>query len=350
MRPRWLKVDLYRAQISDELMNWCALRGIEVVDFAGKTKEQPGKVEHRAQLFELMLEDVLADVQPQTECEWRGCLNALQEAKKSLLLVSSVSPMQLVFGRNPEILGNLLSDKPDLVAKSSMQHDRDAGQAASVRTFARAGKTRRGETTKQRGTVLFASFFLFYSCVLRVFFVCSSCVLLLFVLCSSCVLRVFFVCSSCYSSVVRVFILLSRNTGMFSQTKIQKWTKQFALNAVTVGARVSHVANHDQSSSSYGNRVRVTATTGACFAHEGSFPASSLHNLPQQRSPHCTHENLELNCSCLDSSSAVFRHFRGTRQPSDSSCPCECSSHPFYVLSPGPPAYENFCPPEMPPS
>ena len=43
MRPRWLKVDPYRAQISDEIMNRCEQRGIEVVDPAGKTKEQQAK-------------------------------------------------------------------------------------------------------------------------------------------------------------------------------------------------------------------------------------------------------------------------------------------------------------------
>ena len=62
MRPHWLKVDPYRAQISEELMNWCRKRGIEVVDAAGKVKEQQGKVEHHAQLFELTLEDVLQPV------------------------------------------------------------------------------------------------------------------------------------------------------------------------------------------------------------------------------------------------------------------------------------------------
>ena len=71
MRPRWLKVHPHRAQVSDEFMNWCEQRAIEVVDSAGKAKEQQGKVERHAQLFELMLEDVLADVQPQTEYEWR---------------------------------------------------------------------------------------------------------------------------------------------------------------------------------------------------------------------------------------------------------------------------------------
>ena len=44
-------------------MNWCEQRGIEVVDSAGKAKEQQGKIEHHAQLFELMLEDVQAGVQ-----------------------------------------------------------------------------------------------------------------------------------------------------------------------------------------------------------------------------------------------------------------------------------------------
>ena len=51
VRP--LKVDPHRAQISDEFMNWCEEPGVEVVDSAGKAKEQQGKVEHHAQLFEL---------------------------------------------------------------------------------------------------------------------------------------------------------------------------------------------------------------------------------------------------------------------------------------------------------
>ena len=58
-----------------------------------------------------MLEAALADVQPQTAYEWRECLDALQEAKNSLLSVSEVSPMQLVFGRNPEILDALYGEE-----------------------------------------------------------------------------------------------------------------------------------------------------------------------------------------------------------------------------------------------
>ena len=105
------------------------------MDSAGKAKEQQGKVEHHAQLFGPLLEDVLADVQPQTEYKWRECFDALQEAKNSLLSVSGVSPMQVAFCRKPGILGDLRN--PDLIASSSLLHDRGAGQAARVRTIAR---------------------------------------------------------------------------------------------------------------------------------------------------------------------------------------------------------------------
>ena len=58
-------------------------------------------------------------------------------ARGEELSVAGVSPMLLVFGRNPEILGDLLSDTPDLIASSSFLHDRGAGQAVRVRTVAR---------------------------------------------------------------------------------------------------------------------------------------------------------------------------------------------------------------------
>ena len=49
----------------------------------------------------------------------------------------SVSGVSLVFGRNPEFSGNVLSDNLNLVANSPPLHDTGAGQAARVRTIAR---------------------------------------------------------------------------------------------------------------------------------------------------------------------------------------------------------------------
>ena len=77
-----------------------------------------------------MFEDFLAEVQPQTEPEWRECFEALQGAKNSLLSVAGVSPMQIVFGRSPEVRVDFLGDTPDVIANGLILHDRGAGQSA----------------------------------------------------------------------------------------------------------------------------------------------------------------------------------------------------------------------------
>ena len=99
MRPRSLKVDPHRAQLSDKFMNWCEQRRIEVVNSDRKANEEQDKVEHRAQLFELLLEDVLTDRYSQTKYECREYRDRLQEVNKSLLLVSDVSPIRVVLVR-----------------------------------------------------------------------------------------------------------------------------------------------------------------------------------------------------------------------------------------------------------
>ena len=60
--PRWHEVDPHRSQMSDVFLNGCEQRGTEVVDTADKAKEEKNQVQHHAQMFEPMLEDVLADV------------------------------------------------------------------------------------------------------------------------------------------------------------------------------------------------------------------------------------------------------------------------------------------------
>ena len=86
-----------------------------------------------AQMFELMIEDVLTDVQPQTEHEWRErereSLEVLQETESRLFPEAGVYQMQLVMGRSPEIPGDRNSDNPDVIANLSIFHYRGAGQS-----------------------------------------------------------------------------------------------------------------------------------------------------------------------------------------------------------------------------
>ena len=84
--------------------------------------------------------------------------------------------------------------------------------------------------------------------------------------------------------------------------------KQLALNTVTVDVRVftlpmSSDRRHRYSTSA--SQVDMTTPPKAYFVHVGSSPATSLDNLPPQRSPRCTRGNPELDCLCSGKSSAV---------------------------------------------
>ena len=54
-----------------------------------------------------------------------------------MLSVGGTSPFQIVFGRNPEVPEDLLSDNPDVIANSAVLHDPPAIFAATVRSVAR---------------------------------------------------------------------------------------------------------------------------------------------------------------------------------------------------------------------
>ena len=50
--------------------------GTELLDGAGMVYEQHGKVERHGQRFESIVNDVMAEAQPQTEDEWLECFRA----------------------------------------------------------------------------------------------------------------------------------------------------------------------------------------------------------------------------------------------------------------------------------
>ena len=87
-----------------------------MVDSAGKATEQQGKVEHHAPFWQRR--------NHRRRTSGESASTRCRMPRHSLLSVAGVSPMQLVFGRNPEIQGNVLSDNPDLIANSSsLAHD-----------------------------------------------------------------------------------------------------------------------------------------------------------------------------------------------------------------------------------
>ena len=137
MRPRWITVDPGRGFLSDEFQAAMERDGTELLDGAGMAYEQHGKVERHGQWFESILNDVIAEIQPQNEDEWLECVAEVQCAKNSLLSVGGTSPCQICFGVNPEVPGDLLVDNPDVHANSAILHDDPATRSARVRACSR---------------------------------------------------------------------------------------------------------------------------------------------------------------------------------------------------------------------
>ena len=61
----------------------------------------------------------------------------LQEAKNSILSVTGVSPLQLVFGRSPEVPADRLHGGPGVIASSSALNEPVSTQLARVRATTR---------------------------------------------------------------------------------------------------------------------------------------------------------------------------------------------------------------------
>ncbi|CAK0910051.1 unnamed protein product, partial [Prorocentrum cordatum] len=97
-----------------DMPGWIAGEGIArlgIIDETSSLHQENGKIEHRNQLFEMMLEDLIREAQPQTETERRECVTELVLAK--------------------------LKDSPDTITNSAIVNDPIAAQQARARTIAR---------------------------------------------------------------------------------------------------------------------------------------------------------------------------------------------------------------------
>ena len=111
--------------------------GIRVLSTAAEAHNQLGKVEKHGHLFEVILQKVLDQTQPQSQQEYESCLIQTANSKNELINNKGLSPCQLVFGRNPRVPEDLLQDWPCPIASSSPLHDEPLARARAIRASAR---------------------------------------------------------------------------------------------------------------------------------------------------------------------------------------------------------------------
>lgn len=131
--PVEVLMDSGRTNTADSFIAFLEQSGIRMTSIAAEAHNQLGKVEKHGHLFELILQKVLDQVQPQSQQEFEECIIQTANSKNELINNKGLSPCQLVFGRNSRVPEDLLQDWPCPIASSSPLHARARAIRASAR-------------------------------------------------------------------------------------------------------------------------------------------------------------------------------------------------------------------------
>ena len=130
--------DPARTNIADMFVDPLELQGVRVITTAAEAHNQLGKVEKHGHLFEIILQKLLDQVQPQNQQEYEECILHTINGKNEMINTKGLSPCQHVFGRNPRVPEDLIQDNPDPVAGTSPLFDDKSARTSAIRAAARS--------------------------------------------------------------------------------------------------------------------------------------------------------------------------------------------------------------------
>lgn len=112
--PKELVMDPAQTNLGRALTEPCELEGTHVNVTAAGAHWQLGKVEVHGGLFSHLLDKVIDERSPSNQEEWLDCVRHCH-VKNSTIQTHGYTPSQVVFGRNPDLPGDLLQDPQQVV-------------------------------------------------------------------------------------------------------------------------------------------------------------------------------------------------------------------------------------------
>ena len=134
--PKEIVFDPKATNLGEPLVIPLETLGIHVRPIAAEAHYQLGKVESHGGWFERVLKKVLDEHNPTSKYEWLECV-LQSHVKNQMIQNHGVTPCQYIFGRNPDIPSDLLSEPQSLVAVTASTHDEALAQSQAIRTSAR---------------------------------------------------------------------------------------------------------------------------------------------------------------------------------------------------------------------
>eukprot|EP00435_Cladocopium_sp_Y103_P019702 s2149_g4.t1 len=134
--PREVVLDPKATNLGEPIAIPLEQQGVHIRPIAAEAHYQLGKVESHGGWFERVLKKIVDEHSPQTKEEWLECVTQAH-VKNTMIQNHGVTPHQFIFGRNPSVPSDLLSEPLSTVAATASTVDAALAKAEAIRTTAR---------------------------------------------------------------------------------------------------------------------------------------------------------------------------------------------------------------------
>ena len=129
-------VDQARTNLGEAFQGWLDNQGVSVRMIPAGAHWQLGRTESHGGWFGRVLDRVIQEHSPSNQAEWEECVRHAH-VKNHMIQSYGYTPHQHVFGRNPELPGDLLNEPLHVVPGTAGLSDDAVARAQAIRTSAR---------------------------------------------------------------------------------------------------------------------------------------------------------------------------------------------------------------------
>ena len=134
--PKELIMDPARTNLGSAMVEPTELEGTQILITAAGAHWQLGKTEVHGGWFGRVLSKVLEQRNPSSREEWLECV-VESHVKNQMIQNYGYTPSQFIFGKNPELPGDLLNEPTNAVSCTASLHDQALAKRYATRASAR---------------------------------------------------------------------------------------------------------------------------------------------------------------------------------------------------------------------
>ena len=134
--PKQIVLDPAQTNLGESFVEPCELEGTMISPTAAGAHWQLGKTEVHGGLFSKVLDRVIAERHPTTKDEWLDCVRHCH-VKNASIQTYGFTPSQVVFGKNPDLPGELLNEPLNIVANTASLMEPAVEKSQAIRFAAK---------------------------------------------------------------------------------------------------------------------------------------------------------------------------------------------------------------------